>query len=79
MLSNITSFSDDHWTLLKQLSIDQIKILTRRVKDERVIASQYVQICNWLSSKDKMINILGSAMVIEPSMLLNQLDQVQVT
>ena len=69
---------DDHWMLLKQLSIDQIKSLTRRLKDQRLIVSQHSQLTDWLASKEKMMVVLSAAMIIEPSILQNQIDQVQV-
>lgn len=69
---------DDHWNICKQLSIEKIKNLTRRLKDERSIILQHQQLSDWLCNKHKMISILATNTLIQPTLILNQIEQIEV-
>ena len=69
--------SEKKWGGLMDMSEDRRQSLENMIDDLKSFKDGHQQLNSWLGQKDKMANLLGP-LATEPSMVDNQLQQVQL-
>ena len=75
--SSVYIVTEKRWSGLKEMSDERRRSLESLVEDLKEFRETHDQLENWLAQKEKMVSLLGPV-AMEPAMVNNQLQQVQL-